>query len=64
MGELMLIGIAVVVIVIIVFVKTWHDVSNPKKDVSYEQISRMVKKDIEQTEQLLNDIEEEEVEEE
>jgi hypothetical protein len=64
MSELMLIGIAVVAIVIIVFVKTWHDVSNPKKDVSYEQISRMVKKDIEQTEQLLNDMEEEEVEEE
>ncbi len=63
MSELMIVIICVLLIVTFVFIKTWRDVSNPKQDVTYEQVSKIIKKDIADTERLLNDIEEEEEEE-
>ena len=64
MSELMLIGIAIIVIVIIVFVKTWHDVSKDSRPVDYSQISARINKDNQNLAKLLDESGEEEEEEE
>ena len=64
MGELMLIGIAIIVIVAIIMVKVWHDVSKDSRPVDYSQISARIDKENQNLEKLLDESGEEEEEEE
>lgn len=62
MGELMLIGIAIIVIVAIIMVKVWRDVSKDSRPVDYSQISARIDKDNQNLSELLNETDEEEEE--
>lgn len=64
MIELMFIGIVIVIIVAIVMIKVWNDVSKDSKPVNYSQISASIKKENQNLSKLLDESGEEEEEEE